>query len=262
MIKNVTISKVSLQRSAYVPQLLRTLIAAAESGAPLEPPLTTIVTSLGFDTFMFGMTANPEANHDSQIYVYTTLPIDWVIRYDQMDYVEIDPRVLKTRDDPIPLVWDSHSERGKDNQTDAFLDNAAKHGVSSGFACEFNDKHYLRGVMALNSVNPVIDNSRRASITENLGTILLLGTYFHEIFRKGVIEQGIAPLARGAALSKRQCECLVLAAHGFTTDDIALRLHISARTAQFHFDCIRTKLGAATRQEAVARGIAQGVITA
>jgi len=85
--------------------------------------------------------------------------------------------------------------------------------------------------MALNSVNPVIDNSRRASITENLGTILLLGTYFHEIFRKGVIERGVVPLARGAALSKRQCECLALAAHGLTTDDIALRLNISVRTA-------------------------------
>jgi DNA-binding CsgD family transcriptional regulator len=53
-----------------------------------------------------------------------------------------------------------------------------------------------------------------------------------------------------------------LAAHGLTTGDIALRLNISARTAQFHFDCIRTKLGAATRQEAVAKGIAQGAITA
>jgi DNA-binding NarL/FixJ family response regulator len=34
-----------------------------------------------------------------------------------------------------------------------------------------------------------------------------------------------------------------LAAHGLTTDEIALRLNISVRTAQFHFDCIRTKLG-------------------
>jgi hypothetical protein len=69
MIKNVTIGKVSLQPSACIPQLLCPLIAAAGAGAPLEPPLTTIVTSLGFDTFMFGMTANPEANHDSQLYV-------------------------------------------------------------------------------------------------------------------------------------------------------------------------------------------------
>ncbi len=87
-----------------------------------------------------------------------------------------------------------------------------------------------------------------------------MGTYFHEIFRKGVVEQGVAPLAQGAALSQRQRECLELAARGLTTEDIASRLSISVRTAQFHFDCIRTKLGAANRQEAVARGIAQGLI--
>ena len=156
MIKNVTIGKVTLERSAPIPQLLLPLIAAAEAGAPLESSLTKIVTNLGFDTFMFGMTANPEVNHESQCYVYTTLPIDWVIRYDQMDYVEIDPRVLKTRDNPIPFVWDSESERGKDKQTDAFLDDAAKHCIASGFACEFTDAHYLRGVMALTSAIPAL----------------------------------------------------------------------------------------------------------
>jgi DNA-binding CsgD family transcriptional regulator len=41
-----------------------------------------------------------------------------------------------------------------------------------------------------------------------------------------------------------------------------MKLDISIRTAQYHFDCIRTKLGAATRQEAVARGITQGLIVA
>jgi hypothetical protein len=60
---------------------------------------------------MFGMTACPEVNHESQIYVFTTLPVEWVMHYDKMDYVEIDPRVLKTRDNPIPFIWDSQSER-------------------------------------------------------------------------------------------------------------------------------------------------------
>lgn len=85
---------------------------------------------------------------------------------------------------------------------------------------------------------------------------------FHEIFRKGVIEQGVTPLSRGAALSQRQRECLELAAHGLTTEDIALSSTSRFVTAQFHFDCIRTKVGAANRQEAVARGIAQGGMTA
>jgi LuxR family transcriptional regulator, quorum-sensing system regulator SolR len=223
--------------------------------------LTTIVTNLGFDTFMFGMSASPEVTHESQNYVYTTLPVEWVARYDQMDYVEVDPRILKTRDNPIPFLWDSRSERGQDERTDAFLDDAAAHGVSSGFAFEFKDTHFLRGIIALSSGNPVIDDQRRAAIAQSLGEVLVLGTYFHEIFRKGVIEQSVPPLGRGGALSQRQKSCLELAARGMTTEDIAAKLEISVRTAQFHFDCIRTKLGAATRLEAVAKGISQGIIT-
>src|SRR5258708_1789393 len=261
MIKNVTIGKVVLERTPYMPSRLLPMIEGAAVGEPLEPSLDAIVRSLGFDSFMFGMSACPELDHESQCYVFTTLPIEWVIRYDQMAYIEIDPRVLKTRDNPLPLVWDSRSERGKDDATDAFLDDAAQHGVSSGFAFEYNDTHYVRGVMSLNSTNPVLDDARRAAIARDLGDILALGLYFHDIFRKGVIEQGVSPLARGGALSQRQRECLELAAHGLTTEDIASKLAISIRTAQYHFDCIRTKLGAATRQQAVARGIAQGQIT-
>ncbi len=260
MIRNVKIGKVALPRTPYTPKRLLPIIEAVGAGEPLETLLTTIVNDLGFNTFMFGMSACPALNHESQIYAYTTLPVEWVARYDQMDYIEVDPRVLKTRDSPLPLVWDSHSERGSDERTDASLEDAATHGVSSGFAFEFNDVRYVRGLMALNSPNPIIDDAQRETIGAMLGEILLLGTYFHEIFRKGFVDEGIAPLGRGAPLSQRQRECLEMAARGLTSEDIALKLNITARTAQYHFDCIRTKLAAANRQEAVAKGIAQGLI--
>src|SRR5438046_4442978 len=240
MIKNVTIGKVLLERTPYTPARLLPMIEVAEAGEPLEPELDAIVKSLGFESFMFAMSASPRIDHESQIYVFTTLPIEWVVRYDEMAYVEIDPRVLKTRDTSLPLVWDSRSEYGKDTATDTFLDDAARHGVSSGFAFEFNDARYVNGLMSLNSTNPFINDEQRAAIRRNLGDILALGLYFHDIFRKGVIGHGVAPLAPGAALSQRQRECLQLASRGLTTGDIALRLDISVRTAQFHFDCIRT----------------------
>jgi DNA-binding CsgD family transcriptional regulator len=260
MIKNVKIGRVALPRTPYTPKRLLPLIDAVGAGEALEALLTEIVNELGFDSFMFGMSACPALNHESQIYCYTTLSVEWVMRYDQMDYIEVDPRVLKTRDNPLPLVWDSRSERGFDARTDAFLDDATLHGVSSGFAFEFDDLHFVRGLMALNSTAPVIDDAKRESIGEALGEILLLGTYFHEMFRKGVIAEGTPSLVRGAPLSQRQRECLAMAARGLTTEDIALKLNISARTAQYHFDCIRTKLAAANRQEAVARALAQGLI--
>ena len=118
----------------------------------------------------------------------------------------------------------------------------------------------MRIAVALNSAIPIIDDLRGAEIARQLGDIVLLGTYFHEIFCKGVVARNVPPASRGASLSPRQCECLGFAAHGLTTEDIALKLGISVRTAQFHFDGIRSKLGAANRQEAVAIAIGRGII--
>jgi len=45
-----------------------------------------------------------------------------------------------------------------------------------------------------------------------------------------------------------------------TTEDIAERLGIKPRTAQFHFDSIRTKLAVATRHEAIALAVQKQMI--
>jgi len=259
MIKNVAIGKVELRPTSFLPPLLQPMVACAASGAPLEPVLASICSQLGFDSFMFGMSVSPHVTHESQVFAFTTLPVEWVMRYDACDYVEVDPRVLKTYDNRIPLLWNTEGERGVSEATDAFLSDAASHGISSGLAYEVNDSEY-RGVMALNSAKPELDAQRRAKIAQNLGDIMLLGAYFQEILRRSVLEQGTISVARNAPLSARQRQCLEMAARGLTNDDIAFKLNISPRTAQFHFDSIRAKLNAANRQEAVAKAIKSGVI--
>ncbi len=64
----------------------------------------------------------------------------------------------------------------------------------------------------------------------------------------------------GAPLSPRERQCLTYAARGLTTEEIAEKLGIKPRTAQFHFDSIRTKLAVASRQEAVARAMQRQMI--
>jgi DNA-binding CsgD family transcriptional regulator len=75
-----------------------------------------------------------------------------------------------------------------------------------------------------------------------------------------VIERGIAPASQGAPLSPRELQCLSLAVRGQTTKEMSLKLGISERTIQFHFDSIRSKLGAANRREAIAKAISEAVI--
>ena len=73
--------------------------------------------------------------------------------------------------------------------------------------------------------------------------------------RKGWARRPLEPL------TPREREVLELLAHGLSNRQIAERLGISEHTAKFHVAAISGKLGAASRTEAVSRGVRRGLIT-
>ena len=77
---------------------------------------------------------------------------------------------------------------------------------------------------------------------------------------RGVVQQGVAPKSEGTPLTPREKQCLLFAARGLTSGDIATRLEIAERTVEFHFAGIRSKLAAANRQETTAKAMTAGVI--
>ena len=89
---------------------------------------------------------------------------------------------------------------------------------------------------------------------------MIFGQYFHELFVRGVIEKGIAPQFEGAPLSPRERQCLQMAAHGMTGAEIGFKLGITERGVTYHFANIVSKLGVLNRHEAIAKGIAQGIV--
>ena len=135
MLTPLLLTPVKVDRSKFFPPLLLELIEAAERGGDLVPAVQGIVRKLGFDGFMYATASyHLRPSNGERIYVFTTLPREWVQRYDQQAYVECDPRVLCSFESGLPLVWDQASERGKNPRTDAFLRDAAAHGVASGVA--------------------------------------------------------------------------------------------------------------------------------
>jgi two-component system, NarL family, response regulator YdfI len=62
------------------------------------------------------------------------------------------------------------------------------------------------------------------------------------------------------ALTPREIEVLNLVAEGAANKEIAGRLHISEHTVKFHVASILSKLGAASRTEAVVLGVRRGLI--
>ena len=61
-------------------------------------------------------------------------------------------------------------------------------------------------------------------------------------------------------LTRREIEVLQLLAAGLGNKEIASRLNVSEHTAKFHVASILSKLGAATRTEAVTQGIRRGLV--
>jgi DNA-binding CsgD family transcriptional regulator len=261
MLETLGLGRPGLDSARFLPQVLSPLVSAVERGEPLASAVASIVRVLGFDSFIYGTGVCTRPKSELTSYVFTTLSRDWVFRYDQRAYIEVDPRIQHIFDGAMPFIWDQRSERGKDAATDAFLDDAAAHGVASGVAfavyCASESGHV--GV-AFNSAKPEIDELRRFEIARNLGDMFLLAVYFHELFMKTVIQHGVPSAFAGIPLSPREKCCLLYAAHGFTSRHIATELHISERTVELHFSQVRSKLGVANRQEAIAKAIHEGLI--
>jgi DNA-binding CsgD family transcriptional regulator len=256
-------SVIPLSRPSFVPELLLPLVTAANNQESLERGVLEITRGLGFDSFMYGISTSHDPVQESKSYVFTTLPKEWVLRYDQQAYIEIDPRVRHWNTNSTPLIWDRYIDCQRSERTEAFLEDAARHGVGSGVAFALHAAHNAGvgvALVALNSGQRSIDDARRREIVKRLGDILLFGVYFHDLFMKNVVGRGIAPRTQGVPLSEREKQCLTLAAHGHTSHDIAIKLDIAERTVQFHFDSIRSKLAAGNRQEAIAKAIGLAII--
>jgi DNA-binding CsgD family transcriptional regulator len=257
----LNLGPVRIDRGRVLPPVLLPLVHAAERGFDLISEIESITRHFGFDSFMYGVALSPRPDHESRIYAFTTLPLEWVMRYDQMAYVEIDPRVSGCWDRTVPLLWDQTTTRGKSARVDAFLDDALAHGIGSGVCLPSHDGVEAHILVVFNSATPILTKSRQQQIASNLGEMVMFANYFHDLFMKAVVTKGMAPKTAGLRLSPRERECLRLAAHGLTTGAISKKLGIADRTVQFHFASIRSKLMAANRQEAIARAIKDGQIT-
>lgn len=261
MLQTLRLGSVRLDPTRLLPPVLLPLVHAAERGFDLVPEIESITRHFGFDSFMYGVATSRLPDHESCIYVFTTMPMVWVLRYDQMAYVEVDPRVSDCLDRTVPLVWDQTTTRGRGARIDAFLDDAMKHQIASGVCLPLHDEVGMRIIAVFNAATPVIGRVRRQEIASQLGDLMVFGNYFHEVFMKAVVAKGLPPRTTGLPLSPRERECLTLAAHGLTTELIGKKLCIAARTVQFHFDSIRSKLAATNRQEAIALALKSGQIS-
>jgi DNA-binding CsgD family transcriptional regulator len=249
----------------FRPAVMEPMLRAADEGRDLVPGLRKIVSKLGFDSFMYGLSTTTLPRRDALIYFFATLPRAWSLRYEQESYIEVDPRVALAIKHSAPVPWDREialaTTRPRDrNRMLQFLADAGTYGIKSGVTWGIRNPENHGVLVVLNSAAPHFGARQRLSLEKNIGDILAFGTYFHEFFMRNFVNTGIPSRLRGAALSSRELSIIELVARGLTAGDISYKLGIKQRTVKFHVDSARTKMGALNREEAIAIAAKAGLI--
>lgn len=186
--------------------------------------------------------------------------MEWVRRYDQNAYLEVDPRVSEAISHTTPILWDRFTFPCT-KRRNAFFDEAAGFGVCSGVAVGLRDPQRAMAGFYLSSARSRIDEAERGRFRLIQGDILVLAHFIHALLTTNVLGKGLPPPSMGAALSPRERECLQLAAKGLSSSQIAEALVIGERTVHFHIGNLLSKLGVANRHEAIAKAVTAGLIS-
>jgi len=215
-----------------------------------------LVNQLGYEHFIYGVQVNTSVTRPYQ-FVFSGYPNAWRDRYIEAGYQDIDPTVthcIKQRR-VVPMVWEQRHFTSKVPQR--MLREAGEFGLSGGVTLSVQGGHGEAAMLSL--ATPASPDDARRDVGGTLGDAQLLAFYLHEAIQRIVLSKESVPLRR-PALTDREKECLIWAAEGKTTWEIAKIIHVADRTVVFHLQNATRKMGVATRQHAVARALALGLV--
>jgi len=192
----------------FRPKILEPMLAAADEGKDLIPPLQKILGSLGFSSFMYGFTTTTSPTRESQVYFFATAPREWSLHYERENYIEIDPRITIAVKNTAPVPWDQEraiamAAPKHRARVERFLKDASRYGIRSGVSWVLRTPEHDGVLIALNSSERVFGPRQHTRFRRNLGAIFTFGTYFHEFFMRNFVDGGIPSRLRGAALTDR-----------------------------------------------------------
>lgn len=237
-------------------------IAAAACADDPEPLLRPVIAQFGFDGLSYMVLSSTTTGRERALHFWSTAPATWAARYRECAYAGVDPRATLTARRLSPVIWDA-ADIEPDWQVRRFLADAACHGTRSGFAVAFRDDSSTRTLVTLDSATSPLTEARCAELVVKLGDLMLLAAALHDrVLRPRCSALGSAPAKRRTALTHREEECLVMAAHGQTSGDIGGKLGIAERTVNFHLRNVMRKLDATNRPEAIAKALARGMLVA
>ncbi|MCP3413633.1 LuxR family transcriptional regulator [Bradyrhizobium brasilense] len=178
----------------------------------------------------------------------STYPSSWKTLYLRRKYEAIDPVVRRAICQTEPFRWGLGYEPRDQSDTERELfEQAAAFGIRCGLTFPIHDNE--GALAALSFAADDRRNNFERSIVEHGQILRLIAMFFHAHARRlSATDRVIGRVV----LSPREFECLEWSSRGKSAGEIGTIVGISQRTAGFHLDNARAKLGVRSLRQAVA----------
>jgi len=178
-------------------------------------------------------------------------PKEWAQLFSELELFDIDPVFLHASRSLVPFFWDTqafHDELSPPQQE--MFHEARRYGLTRGYTVPIHSVDAPRDFRASCSVVPDSDSLEPAAYQ----AVQLMTFYLYDTASKDAQEKDPPPVQQ--PLSRRERQCLELAAQG-KSDWVSSRiLGLSERTVHNHVENAKRRLQVATRMQAVMHAIA------
>jgi DNA-binding CsgD family transcriptional regulator len=177
-------------------------------------------------------------------------PSEWVRAFSELDFYYIDPVFNYANRSLTPFFWDAEEFRAELTAPQLeIMEEARRFGIEHGYTVPI---HAPRSLGAFRASCSVVPDSSSVAADSYLAVQLMSGYMYSALSRDAEAKPGTAT-ARG--LTRRERQCLELAAQG-KSDWVAGRiLGISERTVHNHIEHAKRRLSVATRVQAIVHAL-------
>lgn len=221
-------------------------IAGSVDITDLHDALAETASSLDLPLFAYLL---PSLQRRRATDLISTYPQPWTSHYLHSRYEGVDPVIDQARRRHETFRWDADGgDLDLSTPQRQLMAEANQFGIRCGFTIPIHDRRGLFAALTFASDERqplffrLIERYERA--------LQLVAIFFHIQARRRLTSERMVD---GVALSRREIQCLQWAARGKSDWDIGHILGISQRTAAFHLDNAKKKLGVRTKTQAAIR---------
>ena len=232
--------------------LAHSFIELCRGGAPAGELATVFQRTLdGFGFRFFSCCSHVDLLRPPRgAVVLHNYPAEWVRAFSELDFYYVDPVFHYANRSLTPFFWDADEFRAELTAPQLEIMEEARHfGIEHGYTVPIHVPRSLGTFRASCSVVP----DSNAVAAESYLAVQLMSCYMYTALSVDAEAKPGNTVARG--LTRRERQCLELAAQG-KSDWVAGRiLGISERTVHNHIEHAKRRLGVATRVQAIVHAL-------